>query len=110
MATVKKQVFIDIELAWAEEQLISWKAYVDAHPLETLQDRIQLKQTANGGAIPMVIASIEQQGKFIQDTMKNYLALLKEVDLMREQEAKKVETRGKTELSHEADKWLKGRK
>jgi hypothetical protein len=66
--------------------------------------------TANGGSIPMVIASIEQQGKFIQDTMKNYLALLKEVDLMRQLEEKKVEVRGKAEMSTQAEEWLKNRK
>jgi len=42
--------------------------------------------------------------------MKNYLALLKEVDVMREkQEAKKVETRGGQELGSMAEEFLKGR-
>jgi hypothetical protein len=83
---------------------------VDNHPLNTLSDRVEYKMTANGGSIPMVIASIEQQGKFIQDTMKNYLALLKEVDLMRQLEEKKVEVRGKAEMSTQAEEWLKNRK
>ena len=60
--------------------------------------------------MPMVIASIESQGKFVQETMKNYLTLLKEVDVMREkQEAKKVETRGGHELGSMAEEFLKGR-
>ena len=91
---VKKGTFIDVELEWAEKQLAEWKEYVDAHPLAELADRVQNKQTANGGVIPMVVASIEQQGKFLQETMKNYLALLREVDMMREKEELKKEGRG----------------
>lgn len=99
MAT-KKQTFIDIELQWAEQQLVSWKAYVDANPFGELKDRIKLKETKNGGAIPMVIASIEQQGKFIQETLKNYLTLLAQVESMRQIEASKDESvRGGKELT-----------
>ena len=97
---IKKNTFIDVELKWAEEQLASWKSYVDANPLHELEDRIKWKETKAGGAMPMVIASIEAQGKFIQETMKNYLSLLKEVDLMREkEEAKKISVRGQQSLS-----------
>jgi hypothetical protein len=99
MATSKK-IFIEMELEWAEEQLTSWRAYVDANPLPTLKDRVEMKPTAKGGVMPMVIASIEQQGKFIQDTMKNYLSLLKEVDLMREKEETKKEARGSSTVPH----------
>ena len=107
---VRKTTYIDVELDWAETQLASWKQYVDANPLHELKDRIEWKPTAKGGMLPMVIASIESQGKFVQETMKNYLALLKEVDVMREkQEAKKVETRGGQELGSMAEEFLKGR-
>lgn len=99
MAT-KKQLFTEIELSWAEDQLLSWRAYVDANPLHELKDRIEWKPTAKGGTMPMVIASIEQQGKFIQDTMKNYLALLKEVDVMRSIEEAKKQARGTGEVPH----------
>lgn len=110
LMAVKKQTFVDMDLAWAEEQLASWRSYVDANPLHELKDRIEWKPTARGGSMPMVIASIEQQGKFIQETLKNYLALLKEVDLMRQKEEAKVEARGKYEVSSQADKWLSSRK
>jgi hypothetical protein len=96
----KKQIFIDVELDFAEEQLSSWKAYVDANPMHTLKDRISFKETKNGGMIPMVVASIEQQGKFLQETMKNYLALLKEVNVMREAEEAKKEARGSGSVPH----------
>jgi hypothetical protein len=97
---VKKNSYSEVELEWAEQQLASWKAYVDANPLHELKDRIEWKPTSKGGLLPMVIASIEAQGKFIQETMKNYLALLKEVDAMREkEEAKKMSVRGEQDLT-----------
>src|ERR1700753_365284 len=100
MATSKKNIFVEAELLWAEEQLATWKKYVDDNPLHTLKDRIQMKTTKAGGVMPMVVASIEQQGKFIQDTMKNYLALLKEVDSMRSvEEAKKLTSRGEKNVT-----------
>jgi hypothetical protein len=96
----KKTTFIDVELEFAEEQLESWKAYIDANPFDKLKDRIEMKQTARGGVMPMVIASIEQQGKFLQETLKNYLSLLKEVDSMREkEEAKKITSRGEKDVT-----------
>lgn len=96
----KKTTFINAELDWAEQQLESWKAYVDANPIHTLKDRIEHKPTARGGVIPMVVASIEQQGKFIQETMKNYLALLEVVDNLRNKEEAKKEARGSMPVPH----------
>ena len=58
----------------------------------------------------MVIASIESQGKFIQETMKNYLALLEVVDKLREKEESKIEIRGSGDLSSMAEDFLKGRR
>lgn len=108
--SVNKTTYINAELDWAETQLASWKAYVDANPLHELKDRIEWKPTAKGGMLPMVIASIEAQGKFIQETMKNYLALLEVVDKLREKEESKVEVRGGVELGTMAEDFLKGRK
>lgn len=97
---VKKNNYITAELDWAEEQLASWKAFVDANPMHQLKDRLSYKETKGGGVIPMVVASIEQQGKFLQDTIKNYLALLEVVDKLREaEELKKEKVRGSEELS-----------
>jgi hypothetical protein len=108
--TTNKTTYISVELSWAEQQLQSWKAYVDSHPLHELKDRIEWKPTSKGGMLPMVIASIEAQGKFLQETMKNYLALLEVVDRLRKIEETKVEIRGKAEMSTMAEEWLKNRK
>jgi hypothetical protein len=104
--TINKDTYVNTELVWAEEQLHSWKAYIDAHPLHTMVDRIEWKPTAKGGMIPMVIASIEAQGKFIQETMKNYLALLEVVDNLRSKEEAKVVPRGGAKISSQAEKFL----
>mgnify|MGYP007055434954 FL=1 len=107
----KKTTYINAELDWAEQQLNSWKEYVDANPLHELEDRVKYKETKAGGVIPMVVASIESQGKFVQDTMKNYLALLEQVDKLREkEEKKKVETRGGAQLGAMAEDFYKNRK
>ncbi len=108
--TIKKTTYINTELEWAEQQLTSWKAYVDANPLHELKDRVEWKPTSKGGMIPMVIASIEAQGKFIQETMKNYLALLEVVEKLREKEEAKVEVRGNGELSTMAKDFLRSRR
>ncbi len=110
MATIKKTTYVNTELEWAEQQLQSWRAYVDANPMHELKDRIEWKPTAKGGVMPMVVASIEAQGKFIQETMKNYLALLEVVDKLREKEEAKVEERSKGELSGAAAEFLANRK
>lgn len=100
MAAKKKSAYTEVELQWAEKQLDSWKAYIDANPQHELKDRLSYKETKSGGIIPMVVASIEQQGTFIQNTMKNYLLLLREVEAMREKEEAKQDTvRGKQTLS-----------
>jgi hypothetical protein len=93
MAT-KKNNYISTELDWAEEQLVTWRAYIDNNPLHELKDRIEWKPTARGGTMPMVISSIEQQGKFVQDTMKNYLSLLEIVEKLREKEEAKFVSKG----------------
>lgn len=95
---VTKKTYINAELDWAEEQLASWKAYVDKNPMHELKDRIEYKPTAKGGVMPMVIASIEAQGKFIQETMKNYLSLLEVVDKLRNIEESKKEARGNSSV------------
>jgi hypothetical protein len=92
--------YINAELDWAEEKLTNWRDYMDDHPIHTLDDRLAYKVLKNGTEVPQVIASIETQGKYIQDMMKNYLSLLGEVNKMREIEEKKKEARGGKDVPH----------
>ena len=92
MAAPKKTTYINTELDWAEQQLSSWKQYVDANPMHELKDRIEWKPTSKGGMLPMVIASIEV------------------VDKLREKEESKIEIRGNGDLGSMAEDFLKGRR
>ena len=95
-----KTNYINAELDWAEEKLLNWREYMDLNPLHTLEDRMTYKILANGTQIPQVVASIEAQGKYIQDMMKNYLSLLSQVNGLREVEEKKKEARGNQKVPH----------
>ena len=99
MALTKK-TYITAELDWAEAQLSTWREYIDNNPLNEMKDRIEWKPTAKGGLLPMVIASIEAQGKFVQETMKNYLALLEVVDNLRQKEDAVKIARGASVVPH----------
>lgn len=91
---VKRNNYVNTELEWAEEQLATWRKYVDDNPLDQLEDRPAGK----------MVISIEAQGKFIQETMKNYLSLLEVVDKLREKEQAKLEARGSAEVPHRMQK------
>lgn len=89
-----KQLYIEMELQWAENQLATWRQYIDENPINEMADRVQMKVTKTGGAIPLVVSTIENQIKSVRETMKEYLALLKEVNKMREEEEKRLEIKG----------------
>lgn len=91
--------YIGAELDWAETKLQQWQEYIDANPIHLLDDRIEHEETRTGTKVK-VIATIETQGKYIQEMTKNYLSLLGEVDKMREVEDQKKEARGRAEVPH----------
>lgn len=93
MAASKKEIYIDAELDWSERKLKEWQTYVDENPLHELKDRIEWKELKSG-RVPHVVATIENQGKYIQDMMKNFLSLLGAVNKMREVEEEKKKARG----------------
>ena len=110
MAAPKKTTYINAELDWAESQINNWQTYIEGNPLHELKDRITYKETKSG-SIPQVVATVEQQGKYLQDMMKNYLALLDQVNKLRErEEKKKLETRGGQTLGQMAEDFAKSRK
>lgn len=94
-----KTNYINAELDWAEAKLHEWQEYMEANPIHLLEDRIRFKE-GKYGPMPHVVASIEAQGKYIQEMMKNYLSLLAEVNKLREVEEKKKEARGRGSVPH----------
>jgi len=100
MATSKKNSYIDFELEWLQEKAEQLKAYVDMNPFHELDDRIRLKETAKGGVIPVLAASIEAQIKSLTQALKDYAQIIEVIDKLREKEAeKKISARGTQELT-----------
>lgn len=95
MAKSKVNPYINVDLDWAESQLATWRQYVDEHPIHLLQDRWGKKEMPKGGYAWVVTATIEAQGKFIEDTFARYLQLLEVVaNLRKEKEAEEMKLRG----------------
>lgn len=96
----KKSIYIEAELDFAEEQLTKWRQYIDENPYDKVEDRKELMKTKTGGAYYAVVQTKEAIQKALRDTMKEYLALLKEVNSMREVEEAKKEARGAGTVPH----------
>ena len=100
MAVSKKNTYADMELEWLEMQAEQLRSYVDSNPIPKLIDRVQYKETKNGGAIPMVVATIEQQITSIRNTLKDYALIVETISKLREkEEQKKLLTRGDADLN-----------
>lgn len=100
MATAKKNNYIDVELEFAEQQLASWKSYIEENPIEKIDDRWGKKEMPKGGYAWVVTATKEQQVKSIQETLERYLKLSAIVKELREkEEAKQVSVRGNQGLT-----------
>ena len=111
MATAKKALLIEYELEFLEKQLEELKEYIEANPYSTLTDRMQYKETKNGGMVSVCVANKESQRKDLTQALKDYAEILRTVDSMREkQEAKAVPVRGDVQLGAMAEDFLKGRK
>ena len=101
----KSNSFITAELDFAERQLESWRKYIEANPVDTLEDRWGKKEMPKGGQTWVVIATREQILKSIQDTMEKYLRMLEVVDKLREKEEAKTEARGSQEINGKMKKF-----
>lgn len=111
MAVAKKALLIEYELEFLEKQLEELKEYIEANPYSTLTDRMQYKETKNGGMVSVCVANKESQRKDLTQALKDYAEILRTVDAMREkQEAKAVPVRGDVQLGAMAEDFLKGRK
>lgn len=92
--------YIKAELDWAESKLQEWQEYIDANPIHELEDRTENEYGKGETVKVKVIATIETQGKYIQEMMKNYLSLLSVVDGLREKEEAKKQARGSGKVPH----------
>jgi hypothetical protein len=97
MAT-KKNSYISVDLEFAEQQLQTWREYIEANPINEIKDRWGMKEMPKGGHTWVVTASAEQQIKCVQDSLAKYLQMLEVIDKLREAEEKKQEARGDAEV------------
>lgn len=105
----KANNYISAELDLAETQLEKWKQYLIDNPYDEVTDRKELMKTKTGGAYYAVVATKEAIQKSLRDTMKEYLAMCEVVEKLREKEETKIESRGKGEVTGQAEAWLKDR-
>ncbi len=95
--TTKKSTYVDIELEWLEQKFEQFRKAVDNYDLTDLKDRMDIKNTKNGGTIHTVIASKEDQLKAIMFIMEKLPKLLQSIDELREK-VSKTALRGDEEL------------
>ena len=100
MATKKQNNYISAELDFAEQSLQQWREYIEANPLDKIEDRWGKKEMPKGGQTWVVTATKEQQIKCAQDTLTKYLQLVEVVNKLREVEETKKEARGSASVPH----------
>jgi len=94
MAVAKKALLIEYELEFLEKQLQELKDYIEANPYSGLADRMQYKETKNGGIVSVCVANKEAQRKDLTQALKDYAEILRTVDAMREKDEVKKVARG----------------
>ena len=109
MAIKKPTLLIEYELDFLEKKLQELKDYIESNPFSSLSDRINFKETRNGGIVQTVVASKEVQRKDLTQALKDYADILRTVESMREKEEAKIESRGKGEITGQASKWLENK-
>lgn len=97
----KKQTSrISLELKKFSEKINELQEYLENNKIEALSDRIDKKETKNGGTITTVLASIEDQIKLQLVVMKDLPNMLDSLDKLREKEEKELaEARGSVEIN-----------
>lgn len=96
MAATKKNSYTTVELSFAEEQLASWKKWLQDNPYNDIVDRkeVQLNKKT-GGSFLTTVQTKEAIQKAHRDTLKEYLAMCEVLDKLRAaDEHKKKEMKG----------------
>jgi len=116
MARIKdREIFIEYELEFLEKKLKELKKYISDNPFNKLDDRsgiCGIKNNKDGSTFETwkVIATKEVQRRDLALALKDYAEILKTVDMMRTQEAKKeVAVRGDEKLGSQAKAFLESR-
>lgn len=96
----KKVNYVLSELDWLEVKIKDMRAYVDNHPFEKLTDRTEIVMSAKGTPVIKITATIEAQIRELRATLKDFIAMLSDVNRLRQERAEaQVEIRGGGEIS-----------
>jgi hypothetical protein len=96
------------EIEFLEGKLVELEQYIQSNPFHTLDDRLGWRAGKNGDEISYVIATKEVQRKDITQAIKDYADIALQVDKLREKDIAKIEARGSTKISKNAEDFLKG--
>ena len=100
MAKAKQEIYTKVEQEWLEKKLKQLEAYIDAHPIEEMEDRIETVTSSKGQPVVKIIAKREDAVKGWINALKDYAVLLISVELMREKTAtSSMEFRGGTSIN-----------
>lgn len=92
----KQTSHIHFELEWLEKKVQSLRDFLDAHPLEDIEDRYETFPSPKGMVVK-VMATVEQQVKAYQSVLKDLPDLLQKLDDLRRRHAEtEIATRGKS--------------
>ena len=90
-----KHLTVDPELEWYEIKINQIRQYIEGINLADLTDRMDYKETKNGGMVRTVIASKEAQSKNFMDLMEKLPKLFNQLDELRNKyKEKEFLTRG----------------
>lgn len=112
---VTKPLLIEYELNFLERKLKELKQYISANPYNKLGDRSAVSgiKTFNDGSkieYYRIVATKEAQRRDLTSALKDYAEIVRTVDEMRTQEAKKkIAVRGDEALGSQAATFLKNR-
>jgi hypothetical protein len=96
-----KHLTVDAELEWYEIKINQIRQYIEGINLADLTDRMDYKETKNGGMVRTVIASKEAQSKNFMDLMEKLPKLFNQLDELRNKYAEKqMLTRGNVETKN----------
>jgi hypothetical protein len=112
MAATVKPLLIEYELKFLEKKLKELKSYISANPFSKLDDRSAIagiKNNKDGTTYETwkIVATREVQRRDLTSALKDYAEIVRTVDQMRTQEAKKlIAVRGDEKLGTQAQKFL----
>lgn len=94
-SSYNKHLTIEEELEWYEKKISQIRQYVESIDLANLVDRMDYKETKNGGTMRTVVATREAQAKSFMEQMEKLPKLFYQLDELRNKyQEKEFLTRG----------------